>query len=401
LLAPQAEINPNTLFERGRLSEMRIIAAGWKPYFPWLRILLGGAALACALTGHAGGFWLAVAAAAVFLVFGLVILVQKPASRPLMLLSLFIDALFFLVLIGAGIGWIFRLPAICFLYIMGESVAFYNPQEVLVVMAITATSYAVMTPRDNPSFKLAAAAAAAVAYAFSVYRKRMQTRIEDLAHAVTESREYAAHTREDERQRIANDFHDGPLQSFISLQMRLQILRKLLERDASAGMADLEELQNLAMQQVKELRAFVRSMRPLDARDANLFASLRRVCETFQKESGIPVTFMGADSPLKLPEETALELIQMLREALHNVQKHAGATRVAVSAERAGKTLEIAVDDNGGGFRFSGIYTLDELELLRLGPASLKRRARALNAEMMLESRPGRGAGLKLRVPIP
>jgi signal transduction histidine kinase len=63
--------------------------------------------------------------------------------------------------------------------------------------------------------------------------------------------------------------------------------------------------------------------------------------------------------------------------------------------------LEISVDDNGRGFHFSGVYTLDELELLRLGPASLKRRARALNAEMTLESRLGRGAGLKLRIPIP
>jgi signal transduction histidine kinase len=97
----------------------------------------------------------------------------------------------------------------------------------------------------------------------------------------------------------------------------------------------------------------------------------------------------------------ASEVIQMLREALHNVLKHAGATRVAVSLERVAKTLELSVDDNGGGFHFSGVYSLDDLELLRLGPASFQRRARALNAEMTLESRPGRGAGLKLRVPIP
>jgi len=94
-------------------------------------------------------------------------------------------------------------------------------------------------------------------------------------------------------------------------------------------------------------------------------------------------------------------VVQMLREALHNVLKHASATRVAVSLERVAKTLELSVDDNGAGFHFSGVYTLDELELLRLGPVSFKRRARALNAEMTLESRPGRGAGLKLRVPIP
>jgi signal transduction histidine kinase len=396
---PLAEINQATPLE---VSRMTFVAAEWKRFLPWLRILLGAAAVACALTAQPRSSLWAVGVVAGFLAFGLFVILRRRAiTGPLTLLILFVDALFFLVLAATGIGWFFRLPALCYLYVMAESVAFYNPQEVLVVMAVTATSYAVMATRDSPSLKLTAAVAAALAYGFSVYKKQLQSRIEDLARAVTESREQAARSREDERQRIANDFHDGPLQSFISLQMRLQILRKLLERDVSAGMADLEELQALAQQQVKELRAFVRSMRPLDLRDANLFASLRRLCENFQKESGIPVTFMGADNPLKLPEETASELIQMLREALHNVLKHAGATRVAVSAERAGKTLEIAVDDNGGGFRFSGIYTLDELELLRLGPASLKRRARAINAEMMIESRPGRGAGLKLRVPIP
>jgi signal transduction histidine kinase len=58
------------------------------------------------------------------------------------------------------------------------------------------------------------------------------------------------------------------------------------------------------------------------------------------------------------------------------------------------------VDDNGHGFTFAGTYSLEELELLRLGPNSLKRRARTLNADMQLESRPGRGAGLKVRVPL-
>jgi signal transduction histidine kinase len=129
-------------------------------------------------------------------------------------------------------------------------------------------------------------------------------------------------------------------------------------------------------------------------------ATARRAAERFQKESGIPVAFMGSDTPLGLPQEMTGEILQMIREALHNVQKHAGATRVAVAMEKTSNGLEISVDDNGRGFAFSGAYSLEELELLRLGPASLKRRARSLNADMVLESRPGRGAGLKVRIPL-
>ena len=141
-------------------------------------------------------------------------------------------------------------------------------------------------------------------------------------------------------------------------------------------------------------------MRPVELDGANLLASARRTAENFQKESGSPVTFVGTDTPVGLPHEASSEVLQMLREALHNVRKHAGATRVAVAMDKTDRGLELSVDDNGNGFAFSGTYSLEELELLRLGPASLKRRARALNADLLLESRPGRGAGLKFRIPL-
>src|SRR5581483_4735541 len=230
-------------------------------------------------------------------------------------------------------------------------------------------------------------------------KSRLEGRLEEVAEIAGSARAEAKAAREDERQRIASDFHDGPLQSFISLQMRLEIVRKLLERDLKAGMSELQVVQDLARSQVRELRAFLHSMRPVELDGANLSIAARRVIDNFQKESGIPVTLVGGDASLDLSEGLVSEVLQMLREALHNVQKHANASRVAVSIQKGSKLLEIAVDDNGRGFHFSGTYNLDELEMLQLGPASLKRRARSLNADLVLESRPGQGAGLKMRIP--
>jgi signal transduction histidine kinase len=141
-------------------------------------------------------------------------------------------------------------------------------------------------------------------------------------------------------------------------------------------------------------------MRPLDVDGASITAATRRLVDEFQKETGIPVTFAGGERPFASPPEISTDVIQMIREALNNVRKHSKATRVAVSVEKAGKTVEISIDDNGVGFHFSGAFTLDELDLLRMGPVSIKRRARSLGAELLLESRPGHGAGLKLKVPI-
>ena len=264
------------------------------------------------------------------------------------------------------------------------------------VVAVAAVFCAVLPYERDPGALLVAGA---LTCGCAVHKRRRNARIEQLNEKLEEVQKDAEKARETERQRIASDFHDGPLQSFISLQMRLEILRKLLERDFHAGMQDLMQLQTLAQSQIRDLRVFLHSMRPVDVDGASLVATARRTAETFQKESGIPVTFLGTNTPVGLPQEMTAEVLQMIREALHNVQKHAGATRVAVTMEKTDRGLEISVDDNGHGFNFAGTYTLEELEMLRLGPASLKRRARSLNADLQLESRPGRGAGLKFRIP--
>ena len=80
--------------------------------------------------------------------------------------------------------------------------------------------------------------AGVVACAFAVTKTRLSTqRRSSFRTAPAAAQAEAKLAREDERQRIASDFHDGPLQSFISLQMRLEIVRKLLERDLKAGVA--------------------------------------------------------------------------------------------------------------------------------------------------------------------
>ena len=284
--------------------------------------------------------------------------------------------------------------------LLAEAISFYSAVEVVVITGVAAVFCAVLPYDSLHRLERTVMVAGILASGIAVYLKRQHSDMERLREEAREAGIAAEKAREMERQRIASDFHDGPLQSFISLQMRLEILRKLLERDFNSGLQDLKQLQALAQTQVRDLRAFLHSMRPVDVDGANLIATARRAAESFQKESGIPVTFIGTTTPVGLPQEMTLEVLQMIRESLHNVQKHAGATRVAVTMEKSDRGLEISVDDNGHGFNFAGTYSLEELELLRLGPASLKRRARSLNADLQLESRPGRGAGLKFRIPM-
>ena len=370
----------------------------WPRQIAWVRVLLVAAALVISYfwPSHVAPLVVFYGWLGVYLVLSMVVAVRGIRPGGLLgMLALFCDAVYFLALVSFGADRLW-LASIFFLYLLAEALAFYGPVEVAMVVAVAAVFCAVL-PYDGTRGVLVAGA---LTCGYAVHKRHRSARIEQLKEKLEEVRKDAEKASEAERQRIASDFHDGPLQSFISLQMRLEVLRKLLERDFHAGMQDLVQLQALAQSQIRDLRVFLHSMRPVDADGASLVATARRMAESFQKESGIPVTFLGTNTHLGLPQEVTNEVLQMLREALHNVQKHAGATRVAVTMEKTDRSLEISVDDNGHGFNFAGTYTLEELEMLRLGPASLKRRARSLNADLQLESRPGRGAGLKFRIPL-
>ncbi len=379
------------------------------PKFAWERYIISARALFAVVgliafyrkAAQAGGAVLFVVLAA-YLLCSLALAIHSSRLGGLLgLLALVVDTIYFMVLASYGTERLLWLISVFFLFLLVEALVSYGPWEVVGVALVGAVICAVLPNSALRAVEREMVVAGALASGFAVNKRRQSVRIAALEESLKETREAARKIVETERDRIASDFHDGPLQSFISMQMRLEILRKLLDRDFNAGMEDLKQLQALAHSQMRDVRAFLHAMRPADVDGADMVAAARRTAETFQKESGIPVAFLGSNTPIGLPRGMSTELLQMLREALHNVQKHAGATRVAVAMEKSAGGLEISVDDNGHGFPFSGAYSLEELELLRLGPASLKRRARSLNADMTLDSRPGRGVGLKFRVPLP
>jgi len=206
---------------------------------------------------------------------------------------------------------------------------------------------------------------------------------------------------ERERVRIAHDLHDGPLQSVISFEMRLQIIKKLREKRPEMADQELASLEDLSRKLVSDMRTFVHRMRPIEADDSSLAASARKLVEGFQKESGIAVTLLAdQNGQMQTPRKISGEVLKIAREALHNIYKHSQATHVLLALELKNGDLHLAVDDNGSGFRFAGRYNLEELDAMRLGPKTIKQRVRGLGGELTLESNPGNGANLRIQVPL-
>jgi signal transduction histidine kinase len=313
------------------------------------------------------------------------------------LLALALDTLFFFLCLSSSANYSYWISALFYTYLMMTAVTLHNWLKAVSIAACSIALVNFLQPAHMAVLLPGLISAGILAAVLAIEHEFMEERIAATSRQSVLYRYDAEKARESERQRIAADFHDGPLQSFISFHMRLEVIRKLLSRDLAAGKDELEQLQQLSKTQVNELRTFVRSMRPIDV-DGSLNATLRRVVEQFQKDSGIPASFVSAEFLDPTEPEISLEILQIVREALYNVQKHASATRVAVSIHRSDRSLDIVIEDNGHGFPFSGRYTLDELELLRLGPTSIKRRVRTLCAEMILDSKPGQGAGLRIRL---
>ncbi len=207
--------------------------------------------------------------------------------------------------------------------------------------------------------------------------------------------------REFESERIAHDLHDGPLQSMISFEMRLEIIRRMIHRDPEVAETELESLQQFSRKLVAEMRTFVHRMRQVETDGSSLMAAARRLVDGFQKESGVPVTFVnGREVDVALDGRLTTELLQVIREALSNIHKHAQATHVLFSVEQKNGQLYVSVHDNGRGFRFGGSYSLEELDLMRMGPQSIKQRVRTFGGDLSIESQPGEGSNLRVSVPL-
>ena len=293
-------------------------------------------------------------------------------------------------------GWM-PLASLSYLLTSAALLCEFTRALAFVVLAMFVSLLLPYPPSERLVWATAAVGCLAIATAF--FKRHLNARMSSILRQNLVIRSNVETAREAERERIAADFHDGPLQYFISFQMRLEVIKKLLGRGkADAAAEEVRQLQDLCRSQVADLRLFSRSMRPAED-GGKVGESLGRMVDVFQRDTGITSTFSMHESPEAVVDAPP-DLLQIVREALHNIHKHSGASRVAVTAEPRGQSLQITVEDNGSGFPFSGKYTLDELERLRLGPISIKRRVRLLKGDLVIESRPEQGARLEIQVPL-
>jgi signal transduction histidine kinase len=235
--------------------------------------------------------------------------------------------------------------------------------------------------RERPALLEAAGAAARLA----LENERLQAELRAQLAELRASRARIVSAGDEERQRLERDLHDGAQQRLLGLGLALQLLRGQLGPETNGATDLLTEADNELRAALDELRELARGIHPAVLTERGLGAALTTLAE----RSPVPVTFA------ELPRERFAAAAEaaayfLVSEALANVTKYAGASRVRVSVASLDGVVRVDVDDDGVGgadpARGSGLRGLAD-------------RVHALDGELEIESRPGDGTHLRAMIP--
>jgi two-component system CheB/CheR fusion protein len=214
--------------------------------------------------------------------------------------------------------------------------------------------------------------------------------------------------QEEERGRISRDLHDDAGQQVASLLLGLDRLAKSPPVAADAAARELvARLEALAGEVAEKSHRLAVTLRPTALDDLGLVAALSQYAREWSRWSGIAVELETVGLETRLAPEIETTVYRVTQEALTNVLRHAAghegeprATRVSLLVQRRAEELLAVIEDDGPGFDVDQALSLPPGQR-RLGIFGMQERARLAGGTLTIESEPGRGTTVYLRLPVP
>ncbi len=201
-----------------------------------------------------------------------------------------------------------------------------------------------------------------------------------------------------ERQMFASEIHDSLAQGLAFMRMRMSLLQDAIRAGNGAQslkyFRDIHDALGEAHVGLRELITHFRQ--PVD--QEGLVHALENTARTFHDRTGVALRIENRARDLRLPAEQEAQVFQIVREALANVIKHAGASHARVVLERTARSIRVSVEDDGAGTRIArrraGAAAGDHygLEIMR-------ERARRIGGRLRIVSAPGKGTQVSLSIP--
>ncbi len=219
--------------------------------------------------------------------------------------------------------------------------------------------------------------------AFNQRLKRLQREREELLQRVIA-------TGDTERRRIAAEVHDGAVQELIGITFSLSAVAD------EAGPPLKERLTGLAgatRHTVRSLRSLLNSIYPVQVPEAGWAAGLDDITDAL-RQRGVTVT-VGVPTT-RLSPANELLLLRVGREALRNIDAHARASHVSITMDVSRTTTTLSITDNGVGF--DNEMAVSQRQVGHLGLQLLRDLAEEMGAELIVDSTPGSGTTVQLRL---
>jgi PAS domain S-box-containing protein len=203
---------------------------------------------------------------------------------------------------------------------------------------------------------------------------------------------------ESERNRVARDLHDGPVQGVSAASLSLEAALLMIGAgDVDRGVEVLAKVRKELADEADALRALMSGLRPPVLEERGLMPALREAATRFGIEHSVETDLAGT---LPRPLSADLETLayRVVQEALTNAAKHARANRVTISVEATATSLRVEVEDDGRGF--DSAMMREFLRQGRVGLAGMRERVELANGTFVIRSTPGRGTSIVATLPV-
>jgi len=198
-----------------------------------------------------------------------------------------------------------------------------------------------------------------------------------------------------ERQRLARELHDSVSQVLYGIALGARTARALLDRDPPKAAGPLDYVLSLANAGMSEMRALIFELRPESLEAEGLVAALGKQIDSLRARHQIAVRSSLGDEP-DLSLEAKEALYRIAQETLHNIVKHSRAGRVELRLDAPtldSQYVTLDIRDDGDGFDAAGTFPG------HLGLRSMRERAARLGGALSIESAPGQGTHVRVRMP--
>lgn len=202
---------------------------------------------------------------------------------------------------------------------------------------------------------------------------------------------------EEARKKLARDLHDGPTQVIAAIAMRINYVKRLVEKQNAEAGGELGKIEELARRTTKEIRHMLFTLRPLILENQGLVAALNQLAEKMQDMHSLRVLVEAQAGPEKwLDHHQQGVLFYIVEEAINNARKHAQSEHIWVRFYQKNGYIVTEIEDDGVGFDTSDVEAGRKRN--SLGMVNLRERTEMLGGMLDIQSQLGKGTKISVMV---